>query len=414
MPIHSRKTMKKEAASLSKLPPLHGAAHHVEAGALLGQVGRSRESVHEMSTPELRMRHASMIANQGSDGNVGNAPRVSGVMKSMVSSAFSRVMPTKRSQSLVHLAPLKGMPLGFNNPSPVPMGKAGSTPRHSRELRPSCPWEKSAASASSPKLGIQELPVVGHDLRPACPWSDKMASTNLSDRPSPVQLHELPVPVAETQAVATPSSQGSHNTAPPISVRTAGPEPEMLLPVDAQDSSAKSVAVAEPVSPMKQVGMVGSLTVWSGKEESADAAGSPCSLRPAPIVLPSPAGPAVAKSPLGESTGLCSGQGASSTTPSSISQEQSVSPKQPPAIVVVAKAKDALKRQLNEAFFSQRDLGLSPTSATIRALHLCTALMQSSTSPRKQPEEAGGNSQRCSFNPPAELLSPKSGAVATC
>lgn len=413
MPIHSRKTMKKEAASLSKLPPLHGAAHHVEAGALLGQVGRSRESVHEMSTPELRMRHASMIANQGSDGNVGNAPRVSGVMKSMVSSAFSRVMPTKRSQSLVHLAPLKGMPLGFNNPSPVPMGRAGSTPRHSRELRPSCPWEKSAVSASSPKLGNQELPVVGRDLRPACPWSDKMASTNLSDRPSPVQLHELPVPVAETQAVATPSSQGSHNTAPPISVRTAGPEPEMLLPVDAQDSSAKSVAVAEPASPMKQVGMVGSLTVWSGKEESADAAGSPCSRRPAPIALPSPAGPAETKSPLGESTAP-PGQGASSTTLSSSSHEQIVSPMQPPAIVVVAKAKDALKRQLNETFFSQRDLGLSPTSATIRALHLCTTMMQSSTSPRKQSEDSGGKSQRCSFNPLAELLSPKSGAVATC
>lgn len=319
----------------------------------------------------------------------------------MVASAFSRVMPSKRSQSLVHLAPLKGMPLGFNNPSPAPMGKAGSTPRHSRELRPSCPWEKSATSASSPKLGIQELPVVGRDLRPACPWANKMAPTSRSDRPSPLPLNELPVEIAATKSVATPSSQGSHNTAPPISVRTAGPEPEIQLPVDA--------------SPMGQVGMVGSLTVWSGKEESADhlALGSPCSRRPAPIALPSPSGPAEAKSPLGESTAPL-GQGASSTTPSSSSKEQTVSPKQPPATVVVAKAKDALKRQLNEAFFSQRDIGLSPTSATIRALHLCTTMMQSSTSPRKQSEESGGNTQRCSFNPLAELLSPKSGAVATC
>lgn len=98
--------------------------------------------------------------------------------------AVRRVLPSRRAESIVRLAPLeKPSPRLAKSSSRIAPAEAASPPAAAQELRPACPWSD-AKGGAAPLLRGPSLPLLGPPpvaakwlppppevaLRPACPW----------------------------------------------------------------------------------------------------------------------------------------------------------------------------------------------------------------------------------------------------
>lgn len=401
MPSLRSRFRKNEAAALSELPPLPGAQRGLPVDPSSGAADRSSiggSSIREMSAP---------------------APSRAVRFVSSAASAVRRVIPSvgRRSQSTGRLAPLDEAPGSLARLAPL--GKAGSTPKF--DLRPACPWSQDDRKPCFVvKPLAQDAFICGRDLRPSLPWavstSAKNKSANISDKPlkpdalSPTSSSRgsgSNAPSPALQAVELPSSLNtdSERTSPQsASAKDARVSGELAVDVTALangDQACAGISDPYPLSARSIIGEVAkcdSSSIPSSLDDrlaldtealapagsvEASAANSPCCLHTleeldsaavdaesvTKDVCLSPASSDVAEriqAMLASST-----KSEQQAAPITASFDDDVLVPNLPASAADAFAKDALKCKVQAEFLEQRDLGVSPISATVAALHLC-------------------------------------------